>query len=247
MNDNILLYGMIFGVFLLAGTVKGVTGMGLPTVAMGLLGLVMPPAFGASLLIIPSMVTNVWQAVTGGMLGQLLRRFWLMFVMITIGTVAGSKFLVSVNPKWSAFGLGLALVVYAVYALFAPSFRIPNRLEKGLSPVIGGITGIVTGLTGVFVMPAVPYFSSLGLQKDELVQVLGLSFTISTMALSIGLWVNGAFAVSQLGLSIVCVIPALLGMMLGTKIRHKISPATFKKCFMVFLILLGLQLMSRIL
>ncbi|HEY0438739.1 MAG TPA: sulfite exporter TauE/SafE family protein, partial [Xanthobacteraceae bacterium] len=47
--------------FVLAGLVKGVIGMGLPTVAMGLLGLAMPPAQAAALLLIPSFVTNVWQ------------------------------------------------------------------------------------------------------------------------------------------------------------------------------------------
>jgi uncharacterized membrane protein YfcA len=47
--------------FLLAGFVKGVIGLGLPTVSMGLLTLVMAPAKAASLLIVPSFVTNVWQ------------------------------------------------------------------------------------------------------------------------------------------------------------------------------------------
>lgn len=45
--------------FLLAGFVKGVVGLGLPTVAVGMLGLVMPPAQAAALLVAPSMVTNV--------------------------------------------------------------------------------------------------------------------------------------------------------------------------------------------
>jgi hypothetical protein len=47
--------------FLLAGLVKGVIGLGLPTVSMGPLSVVMPPAKAASLLIVPSFVTNVWQ------------------------------------------------------------------------------------------------------------------------------------------------------------------------------------------
>ena len=51
--------------FLLAGIVKGVTGMGLPTLAMGLLGAVMPPVTAASLLIVPSFVTNIWQLFAG--------------------------------------------------------------------------------------------------------------------------------------------------------------------------------------
>ncbi|MEA2541846.1 MAG: uncharacterized protein QOH35_3212, partial [Acidobacteriaceae bacterium] len=69
-------------------------------------------------------------------------------------------------------------------------------------PIIGIVTGAVTGATGVFVIPATPYLQSLGLQKDELVQALGLSFTVSTVALAGGLLANGAFRLDQLGLSL---------------------------------------------
>ncbi|RUZ51274.1 sulfite exporter TauE/SafE family protein, partial [Mesorhizobium sp. M7A.F.Ca.CA.004.05.2.1] len=55
----------IGAVFLAAGFVKGVVGMGLPTVAMGLLAVTMPPAQAAALLLSPSLVTNLWQLFTG--------------------------------------------------------------------------------------------------------------------------------------------------------------------------------------
>jgi uncharacterized membrane protein YfcA len=59
--------------FLLAGFVKGVIGLGLPTVSMGLLSLVMAPAKAASLLIVPSFVTmsGNWRRarVSGGWRG----------------------------------------------------------------------------------------------------------------------------------------------------------------------------------
>ncbi|EPN86571.1 membrane protein, partial [Pseudomonas syringae pv. actinidiae ICMP 19101] len=70
------LSALVIGTFLLAGTVKGVIGLGLPTVAMGLLGLVMLPPQAAALLIIPSAFTNVWQLATGGSLRPLLKRLW---------------------------------------------------------------------------------------------------------------------------------------------------------------------------
>ena len=52
---------LFVAIFLLAGLVKGVIGMGLPTVAMGLLALVLPPAEAAAIVVVPSLVTNVWQ------------------------------------------------------------------------------------------------------------------------------------------------------------------------------------------
>ncbi|TGW06641.1 sulfite exporter TauE/SafE family protein, partial [Mesorhizobium sp. M2D.F.Ca.ET.145.01.1.1] len=68
----------IGAVFLAAGLVKGVVGMGLPTVAMGLLAAAMPPAEAAALLLIPSLVTNLWQLFTGPSFGGLCKRLWTM-------------------------------------------------------------------------------------------------------------------------------------------------------------------------
>jgi uncharacterized membrane protein YfcA len=234
--------GLLLATFLGAGIVKGVTGMGLPTVAMGLLGNVMPPVEAAAILIVPSLVTNAWQMLAGPGKRRLMRRLWTMMLCIVIGTVLGTRLLVVVDPVWSGRALGIALIAYAAYALFSPTLSIPQRAESWLSPAVGMLTGIVTGATGVFVIPAVPYLQSMGLQKDELVQALGLSFTVSTLALAGGLLANGAFRSDQLGLSLLAVVPALAGMWLGSLVRQKIGPQTFRRCFLLFLVVLGLEL-----
>jgi uncharacterized membrane protein YfcA len=242
---TIELTGLLLATFLGAGVVKGVTGMGLPTVAMGVLGATMSPLTAAAILIIPSFVTNLWQMLAGRDTLRLMRRLWAMMLCIVIGTVLGTRLLVVVDPVWSGRALGIALTAYAAYALFLPTLSVPERLEFWLSPVIGIVTGLLTGATGVFTIPAVPYLQSFGLQKDELVQALGLSFTVSTVALAGGLLTNGAFRLDQLGLSLLAVIPALAGMWLGSIARQKISPKAFRRCFLLFLIILGLELTLR--
>ncbi|TRC98923.1 sulfite exporter TauE/SafE family protein [Mesorhizobium sp. WSM4303] len=231
--------------FLLAGLVKGVTGMGLPTLAMGLLGTIMPPVAAASLLIVPSFVTNFWQLFAGPSFASILRRLWLMMVGIVAGTLAGSWLLASDNVKWTTAGLGAALVVYAAYTLLARQLTVPASAERWSSPVIGLLTGLVTGGTGVFVVPAVPYIQALGLSRDDLIQALGLSFTVSTIALAAGLASHGAFQVEHIAMSSLAVLPALLGMWLGQLLRQRISPETFRRWFLIFLILLGLELLVR--
>ena len=242
---SIELICLLFATFLGAGMVKGVSGMGLPTVAMGVLGAIMSPLTAAAILIIPSFVTNVWQMLAGRDILRLLRRLWAMMLCIVIGTVLGTRLLVIVDPVLSGRALGLALIAYAAYAMLSPTLSVPQRLQSWLSPVIGIVTGLLTGVTGIFTIPAVPYVQSLGLQKDELVQALGLSFTVSTVALAGGLWAQDAFRLNQLGLSLLAVIPALAGMWLGSMVRQKISPKTFRRCFLLFLIVLGLELALR--
>ncbi|TPI17770.1 sulfite exporter TauE/SafE family protein [Mesorhizobium sp. B4-1-1] len=246
MSDFSLLLTLAVAItFLLAGIVKGVTGMGLPTLAMGLLGTIMPPVTAASLLIVPSFVTNVWQLFAGPSFSAILRRLWLMMAGILIGTIAGSRLLASDNVKWTTAGLGAALIVYAAYSLLARQPVVPAKAERWLSPVVGFLTGLVTGGTGVFVVPVVPYIQALGLSRDDLIQALGLSFTVSTIALALGLASHGAFEVGHLALSSLAVLPALLGMWLGQVLRQKISPATFRRWFLIFLVLLGVELLLR--
>lgn len=231
--------------FFVAGMIKGVTGMGLPTVAMGVVGAFISPLAGASLLIVPSFVTNVWQLLAGPAFGALLKRLWPMMVAIVIGTVAGAALLAGGDTGLTVPALGAALVVYAFYTLLARPFRVPERLEPVLSPVIGGLTGLVTGGTGVFVIPAVPYLQSLGLEKDELVQALGLSFTVSTIALAVGLAGHQAYRIDDLLLSGLLVLPALAGMWAGQMLRNRISPPTFRRWFLICLLLLGVQMLLR--
>ncbi|TPJ25359.1 sulfite exporter TauE/SafE family protein [Mesorhizobium sp. B2-7-2] len=246
MSDFSLLLTLTVAItFLLAGIVKGVTGMGLPTLAMGLLGTIMPPVTAASLLIVPSFVTNVWQLFAGPSFSAILRRLWLMMAGILIGTVAGSRLLASDNVKWTTAGLGAALMVYAAYSLLARQPVVPEKTERWSSPVVGFLTGLVTGGTGVFVVPAVPYIQALGLSRDDLIQALGLSFTVSTIALALGLASHGAFEAGHLAMSSLAVLPALLGMWLGQMLRQKISPATFRRWFLIFLVLLGVELLLR--
>lgn len=149
MSDPTLFTILIVLTFLTAGTVKGITGMGLPTVAMGILGAFMSPTMAAALLLIPSLVTNVWQMLAGKSLAILVRRFGLMSACVVIGTVMGAQLLQDISPLWAGFGLGVALMVYAGYSLFAPNLTIPPTWESKLSPLIGMVTGFITGLTGV--------------------------------------------------------------------------------------------------
>src|ERR1700751_847018 len=153
---------LITGTFILAGMVKGVSGLGLPTVAMGLLGLGMPPAEAAALLLVPSLVTNVWQLLAGPRFGALLRRLWGMMFGVVAGTLAGSGLIAGTAGHAATATLGSALALYGVAGLLKPRLRVPAAAEPWASPLVGVATGLVTGATGVFVVPAVPYLGSLG-------------------------------------------------------------------------------------
>ncbi|NUB13020.1 TSUP family transporter, partial [Azospirillum brasilense] len=119
----------------------------------------------------------------------------------------------------------------------------PPGGEAGLAPLVGVATGVVTAATGVFVIPAVPYLQALDLERDRLIQALGLSFTVSTLALAAGLAQHGLFDGTLAWGSLASLLPALAGMALGQSLRRRVRAEVFRRCFFLGLLALGLFLM----
>jgi uncharacterized protein len=242
MADSGLL--LVAGVFALAGFVKGVVGLGLPTIAMGLLAVAMPPAEAAAILVLPSLVTNLWQMLPGPALGPLLRRLWPMLLGVCLGTWAGLGWIDAATPYGSAL-LGGVLAAYAAAGLAAPHLTIGAKAQHWVGPGIGAATGLVTAATGAFVIPAVPYLAAIALEKDALVQALGLSFTVSTLALAVNLAAAGAFGAALAIPSLAALAAAGVGMGAGQALRSRLSPAAFRAWFYAGLLVLGAYLVVR--
>ena len=232
-------------VFLLAGIIKGVLGMGLPTVAVALLALVMTPGEASALLLIPSLVTNLWQLYGGPALGQLISRLWLMMVMLCLGTLLTVRWLTESENVFIPAMLGLILIVYGCMGLCA--YRLPTVSESGgfVSGAVGFVTGLITGATSVFVVPAVPYLQAMNLGRERLIQALGLSFTVSTLTLGAGLSWQGALVIDDVKTSLLMLLPALAGLLAGQKLRTRLSETLFRRLFFIGLLLLGVFLFVR--
>jgi uncharacterized membrane protein YfcA len=248
--DTLAWMGMA-GVFTLAGVVKGVVGLGLPTLSMALLALWMMPTEAAALLVVPSLVTNLWQLRPLDRLGPMWRRLGGMQAGIVFGTLAGFWAFGGVGGLGGAGAsvvLGLALTAYAAWGLLGSPLQLPAGREPWLGPLAGACTGAVTALTGVFVLPAVVYLQALDLSREELVQALGLSFTTSTVALAISLYGaqgHEGHAAPLLGASLLMLPPALAGMALGQWVQQRLSVPVFRRWFFLALGVLGVYIAVR--
>jgi hypothetical protein len=224
--------------FLLAGFIKGAIGIGLPTVVMGLLSIVMPPAQAAALRVMPALATNIWQMAAGPALLALLRRYAGMIVAIFIGTFAT----IGLMTKTAAFAgaaLGAVLASYGAYGLFARRFEVRRESERWVAPIIGLITGLLSGATGVFVIPTVPYLTSIKLNAEELVQSIGIVAFVCPLALGLALAVHGQYRAEVAGTSLLALFPALVGMYIGMRLRRRLAAPTFMRWFFAGLIALG--------
>lgn len=240
-------YVAVVGVaFIVAGLVKGAAGMGLPPTAIALMSLVLPLPEALALMTVPTLFTNVWQAIYGGHFRAMLRRFWLMGMMMALGVLFAARSLKAIGSPTSAGWVGVLLVLFSVMALTAWRPRVALRNEPWANPLCGAVSGVIGGLTGIAAMPFLPYMQSLEIRKDELVQALGILFVIFTGAITIALWDVGALHTGNLAGATLATIPTMIGVWLGQKLRVAVSPETFRKMFLVVLLGLGLN-MARML
>ena len=245
MNDFATPILVFVAAFLVAGFIKGVLGMGLPTIAMGLLGVVFAPVQAAALLLVPNFILNVWQATSGPSMAALARRLWPLGAGVWAGIWMGAGILTGPNVRLATLCLGVVIVLYGCLGFVRVPFRVPRRHEFWLSPLAGLITGAVTGATGVFVIPGVPYIQALGFEKEELIQALALAFIVSCLSLGSALVLRGAVTPTLALGSTVALAPALLGMLLGQRLRLRISAQAFRTAFFIGMIMLGAYLVLR--
>jgi uncharacterized membrane protein YfcA len=215
MNLDAIEMVVVVAVFVLAGLVKGIVGVGLPTIAMGLLGTLMAPNRAAAILVIPALLTNVWQMWDGPALTILVRRLWPMLACALLGTLPAAGILTKANVRLTTALLGVALMSYALIGLCGVGFKVPRRTEPVLGPLVGLATGLINGATGIFVVPGVPYLQALGLGKDELVQALAISAFISTVALALGLGLNNGLGSAIAIPAAIALVAAFVGMAVG--------------------------------
>ena len=235
-------FSCIAAVFLLAGFIKGVLGLGLPTVSMGLLAVTMPPGQAIAIVIVPAIVTNIWQTFVGPYLRDIIRRLWPLMVGTVIGIWLNAGLLTGPYARYGTIVLGVLLVIYAIIGLSRFSFRVARHNEKWIGGIVGLVTGVISAATGVQVIPSMPFMQAIGMEKDELVQALGVFFTVATVALAFNLTAAGLLTAATALPGAVAMAASFAGMFIGQAVRSRMQPDAFRRWFLIAMILLGLYL-----
>lgn len=242
MDSHIAMYAA--AVFVIAGGVKGITGMGLPTVGVSLLGLAMPPSAAAALLVLPSLATNLAQCF-GWHTRELWRRFGPLWIAILVGCVFTPAPTIGSSAGFARIGLAIILVAYGAWGLAGSTLPQPRKHEWWISILVGYVTGVMTVATGVFVIPVSPYMQSLKLPREQMVQALGFTFSICTIGLALRLGMDHV-PVAQFGWpALVALVCAFAGMALGTRLRKRWDQKTFSRAVSVIFVLLGVLMIVK--
>lgn len=240
MNVDVVV--LVVLVFFVAGTIKGLIGFGLPTVSIAILAAFLGLIEAMTLMLLPSLITNLFQGLVGKYLIRLIRRYWSLFIFGAVFTWLSSSLLSTGHAATFAVILGVVLTLYGISSLYSLQLPSPGSRERWISPLVGIVSGGITGITGVFLVPAVGYLQALRMERDELIQAIGLWVTVATLSLAFSLKDHDLFS-NELGLlSLTAVLPALLGMWVGRILRPRLSEFAFRHLFFAALMLLGVYI-----
>jgi uncharacterized membrane protein YfcA len=244
MTPDVTTLAAMVVIFAIAGTVKGIVGLGLPAISVALLTAVFDLTTAMALMLVPSFVINLWQALTGGHGLRLVARLWPMLLMV-IGTIwLGAAALTRVNLDYLSALLGALLIIYAVVNLAGFRMNIAARHEKWLGPLFGAVNGVLTGMTGAFTVPGVMYLQAIGLSRDVLIQAMGILFTTSTVTLAVALQGNGLLTVELGAISVAALLPVAIGVYAGQRLRRLLTEEHFRQVFFTALLVLGTYLVG---
>lgn len=233
-------------VFLLAGTIKGVVGIGLPTASVGMMSQVLDPRLAIALAVFPSLIANVWQIWRSGQPWQVIQRFWLFLICLMSMILLVSLTLTAVvQTDILIFALGCVILVFSVMSLsWRPPF-LPDRFDRLGQFISGTASGILGGLTAIWAPVMVPYLMARRLEPDTFVRATGVMILAGTIPLIGGYWHTGLITGQSSLVGMAMVLPAVIGFGLGERIRQHLDAEKFRKVVLFVFLIMGLNLIRR--
>ncbi len=239
---SLLQIGSIFATYVFAATAKGITGLGFSTTCLPILALTVGLKDALPLVIIPSICSNLVVMHQAGHFGETVKRFWPMLLALFPGLALGLWTLSRIDGDQAGAVLGLMLLLWCAFSVAKPNLHLAPGLERLLAPLSGGLTGFINGITGSQVMPAVPFLMMLHLERNQFVQAINCSFTLSSFVMAMGLGQLGLFSFSALLVSTLGTGFVFIGLRAGAAVRHRLSERLFRNAVLTMLSLMGLGL-----
>jgi len=237
---------LILIVALCAGLVKGLVGFAMPTVMIAGLSTILPPDLALAGLILPTLASNLWQALRQGARAALasVRRFRVFLLAGGLVMVLSAQF-VPVLPPWAMFLLiGPLVTLYALATLAGRGLRLGRDGARGEAGM-GALAGLFGGISGIWGPPTVAMLTARGTPKSEQMRVQGVIYGLGSGLLLASHLGSGVLRAWTLPLSLALVPPALAGMAIGLWLHDRIDQDRFRTATLWVLLLAGANMIRR--
>lgn len=240
--DSVLI---VCAVMLIAGTVKGIAGLGLPTIAVSLLVFFFDAHVSLGLIVLPLLFSNLLQAWQSGQFRWVFSNFWPYLAAIALAIFIASSFASRINAKVIYLLIALGIFLFLISQRKLPSINLSGRHRVFSASFAGTLAGILGGLTTVWGPPTIIYLRMLGLEKEQFVRATGWMFLIGSLPLTAGYWMGGILTAELIPVGILGSAMAMCGVVLGKHIRKRVSEKHFVLIIDVILALMALNLLRK--
>lgn len=237
---------LIFFVMFLAGFTKGVVGFALPMIAISGIGSLTNADLAILSLLLPSLVTNIWQSFRSGFGSALtiLKRFKRIFIVMPVALALAAQIFTLVDDQILFLVLGAIVISFVLMELWGPEIDTKGKSPK-IEYGIGVASGISGGLSGVWGPPIMIYFLAHKMPKLMFVQAAGLVFLIGSVVLNLSHLSSGLLNEKTAQLSLAMVLPAVAGMWLGYQVQDRLDQDKFRRATLFVLLVAGFNLLRK--
>jgi uncharacterized membrane protein YfcA len=239
--ENLVL--IVFAVFL-GGIVKGSVGIGMSMFSVPIIAFILPPTKAMMLLCFPVIFTNFLQMDIKKGVGSF--RFLPMFLALFLGLLIGGKLILNLSLNFISISIATVIIIFTSLNFFGINLKnIKKANEKILSVIIGFLSGILGGLTTFYAPPIITFLISINLDKEFFIRTTATMYFFASIPLYSSMIYHGLGNYYDLIMSLVLVVPAIIGQFFGSKIRKKLSNEIFQKLILIILIMIGFSLLIK--
>ena len=232
-------------VFLLAGCIKGVVGIGLPTIVVGTMSMFIDPRQAIGMLVLPALLSNLWQVYRSKMFLPLIKKLWPFAISMSVCIWIFAQYSAKISESFLVICIGSMIVLFVLTNLFIKSMRFPDQWDRPVQISIGAVAGVMGGLTSIWAPPMLVYLMSRRMEKDEFVGAMGLLLFCGIFALFVGYYQSQLIDDQTALQSLFLLIPVLIGFMLGEKARQRLNTDQFYKVLLCVFFIMGANLIAN--
>ncbi len=229
-------------IFLFGAFIKGAIGVGLPLVAIPVLSMFIPPQQAIGLLALPVLASNALQAFEGGPIRPVIQRMgWLLAAQFVTMFVT-VWWTTEMSPDTLRPLVGGSVLLAAALLAYKPGFRISAVQERWWSVAVGAAAGFVGGVSSLTGPVVIAYLMALSLKRDAFVGHVSVIYFFTAVPMYATMLWFGRFGTTEMLISCIAMIPMLIGLRLGKRVRQYLNEVLFRRILVSCLVLLGLLL-----
>ena len=236
---------LVAAAFFFGGLIKGVIGIALPIISFGILSTILPVPVVLGYMVIPLVFTNLTQTLQAGNPAEPAKRFWPVILFLVAGILISARLVTDFDPRIVYGIIGTAVVVFSTISLVQPEFELPSAYEKPVGFFVGALGGFLGGISTIWGPPITMYLVSLKLDKDEMIRSTGLIWLCASVPMVLAYIAYDILNEATWRISAAATLPAVAGFYIGAHIRRHIGQKTFRTAILIFLIVIGLNLLRR--